>query len=46
MTAADHHGQGAVATGNAATYNVNAQVDLPAGNNLRTKLGRARQRRQ
>ncbi len=33
------YGQGAVASGNTATYEVNAPVDLPAGNNFSTKLG-------
>ncbi len=33
------YGQGAVAAGNTSTYNVNATVNLPAGNNFSTKLG-------
>ncbi len=33
------YGQGAVASGNAAKYSVNAPVTLPAGNNFSTKLG-------
>ncbi|MBN1363540.1 MAG: filamentous hemagglutinin N-terminal domain-containing protein, partial [Syntrophaceae bacterium] len=33
------YGQGAVASGNTATYEVNAPVNLPAGNNFSTKLG-------
>ena len=33
------YGQGAVASGNTATYSIKAPVDLPAGNNFSTKLG-------
>jgi len=33
------YGQGAVASGNTSTVNVNAPVNLPAGNNFSTKLG-------
>lgn len=33
------YGQGAVAAGNTALYNVNAPVNLAAGNNFSTKLG-------
>ncbi len=33
------YGQGAVASGNTSTYNVNAQVNLPEGYNFDTKLG-------
>ncbi len=33
------YGQGAVADGNTATYNVNAPVNLAAGDNFSTKLG-------
>lgn len=33
------YGQGALAAGNSSTYNVNAAVNLPAGNNFSTKLG-------
>ena len=33
------YGQGAVNAGNTATYNVNAPVNLAAGNNFNTKLG-------
>lgn len=33
------YGQGAVASGNAATYHVNAPVNLQAGQNFQTKLG-------
>jgi len=33
------YGQGAVATGNASSYFVNAAVNLPAGANFSTKLG-------
>ncbi|MFA6973034.1 MAG: MBG domain-containing protein, partial [Gallionella sp.] len=33
------YGQGAVASGNTSTYNVNAPVHLPAGLNFSTKLG-------
>ena len=34
-----YYGQGAVALGNTSTYNVNAPVNLPAGQNFSTKLG-------
>ena len=34
-----HYGQGAVASGNTSTYNINAPVNLPSGNNFFTKLG-------
>jgi hypothetical protein len=33
------YGQGAVAAGNTAVVNINAPVNLPAGNNFSTKLG-------
>ena len=33
------YGQGAPASGNTSTYNVNAAVNLPAGNNFSTQLG-------
>ncbi|TAJ78426.1 MAG: filamentous hemagglutinin N-terminal domain-containing protein, partial [Gallionellaceae bacterium] len=33
------YGQGALAAGNASTYNVNAAINLPAGANFSTKLG-------
>jgi len=33
------YGQGAVAAGNASTYNVSAAVNLPTGNHFSTKLG-------
>jgi filamentous hemagglutinin family protein len=33
------YGQGAVASGNTATYNVKAQIDLPSGQNFSTRLG-------
>ena len=33
------YGQGAVASGNTSTYNVNAPVNLPAGHYFSTKLG-------
>lgn len=33
------YGQGAVASGNTSTYNVNAPVNLPAGDNFFTMLG-------
>lgn len=33
------YGQGAVAAGNTATYDINAPVNLQAGNNFSTKLG-------
>ena len=33
------YGQGAVAAGNTSTYNVNAKVNLQAGDNFSTKLG-------
>jgi len=34
-----YYGQGAAASGNTATYKINAPVNLPAGNNFSTKLG-------
>jgi filamentous hemagglutinin family protein len=34
-----NHGQGAAAAGNTAAININAAVNLPAGNNFSTKLG-------
>ncbi|WP_291214367.1 filamentous hemagglutinin N-terminal domain-containing protein [Hydrogenophaga sp.] len=33
------YGQGAVASGNTATYNVKAAIDLPSGQNFSTRLG-------
>jgi filamentous hemagglutinin family protein len=33
------YGQGAAAAGNTSTYNINAAVNLPSGNNFSTKLG-------
>lgn len=33
------YGQGAVASGNTATYNVKAEIDLPSGQNFSTRLG-------
>ncbi len=33
------YGQGAVAAGNTATYNVKAAIDLPSGQNFSTRLG-------
>ena len=33
------YGQGAVAAGNTATYNVKAEIDLPSGQNFSTRLG-------
>ena len=38
-TLALQYGQGAVAAGNTSTYNVNAAVNLAAGNHFSTKLG-------